>query len=323
MDSRPWRGFRADPRVADYAFAAFFALGAGAVLFRGTPGEIPQAPLVPRWTLAVGLWAAGTLLASSRLRGQVLGPLRRRFPRAGRHVRSWYPVFLVPLLYPLVPLLHRTVHGGRTFDHRVMAWEEALFGGQPARAWAEGAPWLPLSELLHASYLAYYALVALPPVLLHMRGQTRAFEAAVGTFALVSVIHFTVFVFFPVLGPRYLFGPPAQEALGSGPLYRFTHELLEWGSSPGAAFPSAHVGVAVSQAIIAARWLPRWAPWITLVTVLLSISTVYGGFHYLVDAVVGAAVGGTVAAAVVHRAGTPAGASSAPSAPAGSTGPAV
>ena len=314
MDSRPWRGFRADPRLADYAFATFFALAALAVLLSaGTGGTTGWTTLLPWPTPALGLLAAGVLLASSRVRRRVLGPLARRLPRALRHIRSWYPVFLVPLLYPLVPLLHRGVHGGRTFDDRLMRWEEALFGGQPARLWAEAAPWLPLSELLHASYLAYYVLVALPPMLLHMKGRTRPFEVAVGAFALVSVIHLTVFVFFPVLGPRYLFGPPVPEVLGQGPLYRFTHGLLEWGSSPGAAFPSAHVAVAVSQAVIAARWLPRWAPWIAVVTVLLSISTVYGGFHYLLDALVGGAVGGGVTVAAIRWADAVRGVGSAPS----------
>jgi membrane-associated phospholipid phosphatase len=59
-------------------------------------------------------------------------------------------------------------------------------------------------------------------------------------------------------------------------------------------FPSAHVSGAVAGALMFRRILPRrhWVGDILMtVAVLIAVATVYGRYHYIVDAVSGAAVG--------------------------------
>jgi membrane-associated phospholipid phosphatase len=65
------------------------------------------------------------------------------------------------------------------------------------------------------------------------------------------------------------------------------HWVLEDGGSKGAAFPSSHVAVAVAISLV--TWShDRVIWWVTLPFVVgLTISTVYGRFHYGIDAATG------------------------------------
>jgi membrane-associated phospholipid phosphatase len=68
--------------------------------------------------------------------------------------------------------------------------------------------------------------------------------------------------------------------------------LLDRGSSRGTAFPSSHVAASVVSSLCALRHQRRVGIAVTLVTVALTFATVYGGFHYAVDALVGVILGG-------------------------------
>jgi membrane-associated phospholipid phosphatase len=93
-----------------------------------------------------------------------------------------------------------------------------------------------------------------------------------------------------VQGPRYLFDPPGG-VIANGFLYQLTHTVLEAGSSQGAAFPSSHVGVSVTQTLLMIRYMPRLAPLIGVLTLGLALGAIYGGFHYAIDAAAGLALG--------------------------------
>jgi membrane-associated phospholipid phosphatase len=269
-------------RALSRLFALYLLASAGALLF-------PHRPRL--WTL-LGLLH---ILGAALLLG--LGPPARvartaavRWPRAGRLVADWYALALMPLLYAEVAVLNVAVHGGRYFDSVIVGWETALFGGSPSQELAVALPWLPLSEVLHASYLSYYFVIYLPPLYLYLRRRTGEQQTASLALMLAFFAHYLVFIAFPVEGPRYLFPPPGGE-LAQGWVYRLTHTILEAGSSRGAAFPSSHVGVAVVQAALAFQLLPRAAPLLTAATLGLAVGAVYGGFHYASDALAGLVLG--------------------------------
>lgn len=223
--------------------------------------------------LAVG---AGVLLLS-----------RRPFPSRAlfRFVRLAYPVALTPLLYAELAILNQFVTVGY-LDTLVQAWEEAVFGLQPS---IEASGWLAslwFSEFLHLGYFCYYVLV--PAALLGAwatRGDAALHRTAFAT-AAAFFLSYAIFIFFPVAGPRYSF-PRIEGALTEGSLFGLVHAVLESASSKGTAFPSSHVAAA-GAAVVAAgledrRWL--WAlivPWTAL-----TLGTVYGRFHYGIDALAG------------------------------------
>jgi membrane-associated phospholipid phosphatase len=220
----------------------------------------------------------------------LLAWLTRRWPAGVRVIGDWYGLALIPALYTELAVLNVAVFNGRYFDSLVLGWEHALFGGQPSRDLAQTMPFLPLSELLHFSYISYYLIIYGPPLYLYLRGRRAAHQQLVFTLMLTFFAHYLFFIYFPVQGPRYIFPAPGGE-IASGFFYNLTHRILEAGSSQGAAFPSSHVGVSFAQAALAFSLLPRVAPLVLLLSTGLAVGAVYGGFHYAIDALCGLAFG--------------------------------
>jgi membrane-associated phospholipid phosphatase len=212
--------------------------------------------------------------------------LLARWPRVMRVLGDWYALILVPLLYTELAILNVAVHNRHYFDDIILAWEQRLFGGQPSRELAAALPYLPLSEFLHFSYIAYYLIIYGPFVLLYLRGRRDDHQQAAFTVMLTFFAHYIFFIYFPVQGPRYLFDAPSGD-IANGTMYNLAHQILEAGSSRGAAFPSSHVGVAFAQTFMAFKVLKRWAPLLLILSTGLAVGAVYGGFHYATDAVAG------------------------------------
>jgi membrane-associated phospholipid phosphatase len=269
----------------DRLFAGYLAVAALALLFPHRPAAWPL--LLAAHALAIAI--AWPLPALER----ALQRASDRVRRAVRTAADWMPLLLIPVLYTELAVLNRAVHAGHYFDDVVIGWEQAVFGGQPSREWAAAAPHLWLSELLHFAYLSYYFIIFVPPLLLFLRGRRQDFRICTFAVMLSFFAHYMFFIFFPVQGPRYLFAPPGGE-LAAGFFHQLSHQLLEAGSSQGAAFPSSHVGVSVTQTLITLRLIPGLAPVIALLTIGLSIGAVYGGFHYAIDAVAGLALGAII-----------------------------
>jgi membrane-associated phospholipid phosphatase len=266
----------------DRLFALYLVVAAAALAF-------PHRPAV--WPLLVGVHL---LLAAALWPLPTFARAARALPdRTGRRLRTaadWLPLLLVPALYTELAVLNRAVHGGAYFDDLVIAWEQLVFRGQPSRDWAAAQPSLWLSEPLHAAYLAYYFIIFVPPLLLFLRRRTDAFRFGLFALMLAFFMHYIFFIYFPVQGPRYLFPAPTGDP-ANGWFFQLAHRVLEAGSAQGAAFPSSHVGVSVTQTLVVARFLPRLTPVVALLTIGLALGAVYGGFHYAIDALVGAVLG--------------------------------
>ena len=145
-----------------------------------------------------------------------------------------------------------------------------------------------ISEALHFAYASYYLLVYLPPIALYVTGKRDAFVKTVLALTIVYGACFIIYALFPVDGPRYLVGPAAAP---DGPVRRFVLALLERGSSRGTAFPSSHVAASLVSALCALRYQRRVGLVVAPFVAALVLATVYGGFHYAVDALVGVILG--------------------------------
>ncbi len=281
-DAAPRRGVAA----VDALLGAYLIVGAAVLLFPGRPAAWPG------W-FALHLLGAVILLAPGPVRVW-RARLAERAPAASGFLADWYPLLLVPAFYFDLQILNVAVHGGRYFDAFVQDWDAAMFRGQPSRDLAVRFPVPALSEAMHFSYLSYYAIIYVPPILLYARGSRAAFRELVLAVMLTFVVHYLFFIFFPVQGPRYLFPAPTG-GIEHGAIYRATHWLLGNASSRGTAFPSSHVGVATAISLTLLRYAPRIGIVAAVMTALLALGTVYGGFHYATDAWVGAAFGVAVA----------------------------
>jgi membrane-associated phospholipid phosphatase len=229
------------------------------------------------------------LLASDAL-ALLLVELIERAPRASTvagFAALWYPLILVPAYYAQLGVIG--LDAERVRDLTVLRWEHVLFSGQPAFAWQRAMPQAALSTVLHACYLAHYAIFIGVPAWLWLRVGREEGQRAVFTVSLAFYVCFVSSLVFPVAGPGYSFPHPTGPAT-LVPTARLVHWVIDSGSSYGTAFPSSHVAASWAAVLVAIRRAPGLALLLAPVALGLAAGTVYGQFHYVLDAAAGAAV---------------------------------
>jgi membrane-associated phospholipid phosphatase len=244
------------------------------VVTLASAGRLPAWP----WLLA------GNVLALA------LVELLARAPRASRFaglVALWYPFLLVPTYYSQLGIIG--LDGAHMHDLIVQRWETVLLGGQPSLTWHRSMPAPGLSIVLHACYLAHYGLVIGVPLWLWLRAGREACERAVFAITLAFFACFLVFAVFPVAGPYDALPRPTGPEMSVAPA-RLVHALLDSGSSYGTAFPSSHVAASWVAVLMGFKRARPLAIVLAPVALGLAAGTVYGQFHYAVDALAGAAV---------------------------------
>lgn len=209
--------------------------------------------------------------------------------RVPEWLRLWLPLATLPFLYGEIPALIAAAGHAQPLDGHVVAWERAIFGGQPARDWAARWKSRALSETLHAAYLSYYPIIFSVPGALWLTRRRAEFADATLVLMVTFVVCFTAYVIFPVAGPRYFWSSPADEI--GGPIRAATLWVLETGSSRGTAFPSSHVAVAITQTLLGIRYFGAGAIPLAILSAGLGLGAIYGGFHYAIDVLAGVVLG--------------------------------
>lgn len=241
------------------------------------------------WKGVTGADAALQLLAALTLAAVAgLAPWLRKRGGAAAFCGDFYPLLALFALYQQVGAINR-IHG-LSFDLEAQALEAALFGGQPSRTWMAAAPWPWLSTLLHGGYLSYYLILAAAPLVPWAQGNRAGARRVVTAVMAAFYACYVVFLLLPVAGPRYVLPPVAGPAAETA-LAQLTHRLLEGGSAWGTAFPSSHVAASLVASVAAFRESRPLGVGLGVLSTLLAFGTVYGGFHYLVDALAGLLVG--------------------------------
>ncbi len=235
---------------------------------------------LPEWEfyLLAHLLAAAGIWKLHRLR---LGSL----PGVIQFFRDWYPALLFPVLYKEVERF-ALAFGNWRLTESIQQLEVSFFGGHPSLYASRLCPWVSLSEYLHFCYFAYLLLLPAVGGWWYFNGRRRDFYELL---LLVSATLFSSYVFYmsyPVDSPFYLFAR-LEAPLTDGFFYRLVHFFSERGGARGGAFPSAHVSVSL------VIWLVAWQRQRRLAWVLapmiagLVCATVYGRFHYVLDALAG------------------------------------
>lgn len=236
-----------------------------------------------RWLAAIHLLVAGLLFV-------VTGSRRRPRSRTLQFLRGFYPVAVTPIFYAELSVLDQLFRAG-FLDAVVRGWEMTLFHVELSLELSRWLPYLGLSELLHLGYFCYYLIIPGLALWVYVTRGPEALQRVTLTIALAFYFCYVCFMVFPVAGPRYLLpglsGPP-----GRGAIHGLVHHVLDSASSKGTAFPSSHVAASLS-ALLATWREERAAFWTGLFPVsFLVLGTVYGRFHYGVDAAAGILVAG-------------------------------
>ncbi len=191
-------------------------------------------------------------------------------------------------LFGAVDSLQLILHG-RWLDGTVMAFEERLFGTQPT-LWMQRfiSPWL--TEWMMFAYVVYLPLYPLVCAAIYARRGERAAEEVFFSLGLANVLCDVGFILFPVAGPLAFIGAQFTVPL-EGWVFDSLGELVRAKLHfVGGSLPSPHCAAATVLWGMAWRHC-RWLFWLLAPIVLtLYVSTVYGRYHYVTDAVTGIAL---------------------------------
>ena len=203
-------------------------------------------------------------------------------------------------------------------DHVFVAWEQDLFGFQPALLFSEKLSHPVFSELMDMGYASYYPLI-IATLVFYFLLRYNEFERAAFVVFTGFIIYYVVFIFLPVAGPTFYYKAVGidnivngvfpdigfyfnthQDCLVSpgwqdGLFYHLVEDAKGVGERPTAAFPSSHVGIGIVVILLAWHSRNRWLFFIMLpFFILLFFSTFYIQAHYAIDAIAGLVSGAII-----------------------------
>lgn len=277
-------------KFVDYATQGYVLLVGGLVLgFHGS--RLPAWP----WLLLGHLTVVG--LIHSLIAAEARIPTNRWLG----FIRQFYPIPLYIAFYRETELLNQMFNTG-FWDVHFLRLEQQLFGMQPGLELMLRFPSRWIAELLYASYFSYYLMIAGIGIALLVRDR-RQFAHFVSVVSFVFYVCYTIYIFVPVVGPRIVhrgtvaqplppevipaFDLAAPASVEGAVFYRLMGWIYDCFEAAGAAFPSSHVAVAWCTVFFSFRYLRPIRHVHAVVAVLLSISTVYGRYHYVVDVLAG------------------------------------
>lgn len=237
----------------------------------------------------------------------------RLFPcRMTRFLRIVGQMSLLSWWYPDTYELNRIFPN---LDHLFAAWEQQLFGCQPALLFSQAMPSPVVSELMDLGYASYFPMMLV--VMLYFffccpRQLMRAAWILMASF----MLYYVIFVFLPVTGPQYYYGAVGLDEIAKGIFpnvgdyfmhnmerlispgyqdglfYHMVESAHAAGERPTAAFPSSHVGISTILLLLCMQARSRRLTLILLpFFILLCLSTVYIQAHYVIDAIAGLITG--------------------------------
>jgi membrane-associated phospholipid phosphatase len=200
--------------------------------------------------------------------------------------RDWLPLSLTLLAYREMGWFARP-HTNHSLEARWVVWDHVVLRGGAKAAIESLGPVLP--SLLEVAYLLVYALGPFSVAMLYIYGHRNRVDRFLFLFVTGVLLCYAQFPFWPSEPPRAVF--PTEDLPAYITVFRrWNLWLLGAGGIHTSVFPSGHVAAAFSAALGMWLFLPehKWVGRLLGVTaVLIAVATVYGRYHYLVDAVAG------------------------------------
>lgn len=211
-------------------------------------------------------------------------------------MRDWLPLVLLLLAYREMGWLAPRTHS-HSLERSWIAIDRVVL-----RTWHvhDAIEWLgPVGpSILEMAYSLVYVTAPFGLAMLYVYGVRKRSEQYLLILVLGVLLAYAQFPFWPSEPPRTVF--PGEDAPSMQTIFRrFNWFLLGGYGIHTSVFPSAHVSGASAAALGAMRALPE-EPWVwrtlLVMALLIATATVYGRYHYVVDAVAGLAVSGVALA---------------------------
>jgi membrane-associated phospholipid phosphatase len=238
---------------------------------------------VPGWWI---FFAANTATIAGVL--YLAGSLPTRRSRTLHRLRFWYPALLLMPLFEELSFLIHPIHP-KDFDRELALLDRSLcFGADPVAVLQRFAqPWI--TDILQVAYSSFYFLPLGLLFFLYREERFQEFLESQFGMLLCFFLSYFGYMLVPALGPRFfpegnVFAP---EGLTVGPILQKLLNMLERAGQMRDAFPSGHTAIALMVQWYALRFYGRRGVWISPLIGALLISTVYLGYHYVVDVIAG------------------------------------
>lgn len=254
--------------------------------------------------LTTGVPTGRRAIAMMTVTGLATSRLGNGWRSLGRVVLDWLPFTLVLMAYDKTRGLATTV-GLPVHQADVVAWERALFDGNVPTIWLQQHLYDPhhvfwYDALFSVTYCTHFVATPLLAALLWLRDRGLWLQY-IARVIVLSVAGLVTYVLFPEAPPwlaaqNGVIGPVARLSargftwLGAPQLSQTLDHALHSGGNEVAAMPSLHVGFACLVAVfVTGKVRRRWWPLLWCYPVLMGLSLVYLGEHYVIDLLAGLA----------------------------------
>ena len=215
---------------------------------------------------------------------------RKRFAQVFSMVRDWLPLPLTLLAYREMNWFTRS-HVGHALENAWIGWDRWFLHERGVQAALESGGWLA-PGYLELCYLLVYAVGPFAVAILYIFHRRDLVDRILLIYLFGTLLAYGLFPYFPSDPPRVVFAGQDLPHV-STVLRRMNLAIVGGVGIHSSVFPSAHVSSAFSAGwgLLVFFRDKRWVGWFTIVyAASVALATVYGRYHYLVDALAGIAV---------------------------------
>ncbi len=213
--------------------------------------------------------------------------LRRYSSRMALVARHWYALVYLPFCYKEVPHIVSRL-GLSSVDFTLARWDLAMWKTDPV-FWPDALQNPFLTECLQLVYFMFIPSVIILGILYWYQRTSQEFRYCTFLVVATFLISYLGYVVLPARGPRFMPYASQHPALQGLWFFRFFQGTLD--SLEGVqydCFPSGHVGVMIVCAYAARKLLPPIFWTFCIFAALITLSTIYLRYHYMIDVLAGA-----------------------------------
>lgn len=203
-------------------------------------------------------------------------------------MRHWFVLAYLPLCYKGSPYLITALRL-HAVDFRLASWDMAMWKNDPV-FWLSSFQNPGVVELLQVVYTMFIPGVVALGILLWLNRPKAEFRYGTFLISATFLISYLGYLLLPARGPRftvYAIEHPLQ-GLWTFPLFQRLLDVLE--GTQYDCFPSGHVAVVIVGAYLARQISPLAFRTFAVFAALITISTIYLRYHYVIDVIAGMAL---------------------------------
>eukprot|EP00128_Syssomonas_multiformis_P016290 Colp12_sorted_trinity150504_noHs@29740 len=209
-------------------------------------------------------------------------------------VLDWLPMLITIYLYNEQGKILENLYSADFEDDAIKKIDCDMFGcnitvGIGAELRGDN-PNRSLGEYLHFCYIFFFAEIFISFFCIYFWRPREHFDRLSTTAVFTYMACYAVYFFLPVEGPFWAYDKADPDQVGYF-FSKLVHDTLKAGSSLGTATPSSHCAISVCIWVVTMlyHW-PLAVTWIAIVPGLV-FATIWCGFHYAFDSIIGVALG--------------------------------